>query len=575
MSQFSRHRVALLLALLALPAFGLCAHATVAANPLFSSEAVLQRGIPIPVWGTADEGEQVTVTLAGETAQSTAKNGSWQVTLPPLPAGGPYTMTIAGPANTLTLTDVYVGEVWICSGQSNMTFAVANASNGQDLEKQTDPQLHLFRVANAVSDTPLKTLNGTWTSCANNVPGGFSAVGYVFGRELRKALNVPVGMIESSVGGTVAQSWTSNDALSKNPAFQHFFDEYTAAQAGYPAVLQDFQTKLPDLQTAYAAAKAKYDTDYAAAKAQYDADVATAKANNTALPPAPVYPPAPRQPAPPPDPAKTNNWHGHLYNGMIAPLVPYGIAGAIWYQGESNAGHPGEYRILLPTMIADWRSAWNEGNFPFIIVQLPPIGDPAPQTPTGTPHEAPWAQMREAQRLMAVDDPKVGLAVTTDISDEIILHPTKKEPVGIRAGLVARGQFYGEKVPYLGPQFAGVTPQGGSLVVHFTSADGLTTSDNAPPRGFQVEGADGKWAYATATINGTGVTLTSPDVAAPVNARMGWDQHPVLNLVNGAGLGAGTFSSDDSAWIHILVAPAPAPAQPQPAVAPAPAPAAN
>ncbi|MBM3335926.1 sialate O-acetylesterase, partial [Candidatus Sumerlaeota bacterium] len=291
---------------------------------LISSKMVLQRDVPVTIWGWADEGERVTVSIAGQTHATTAENGKWAVTLAPMKAGGPEIMTISG-KNTITLKDILIGEVWVCSGQSNMQWALSQTDEAEKhIAAATNPKIRLYYVARTRSDSPLSETSGTWELCTPKTVPGFSAVAYFFGRELQKAIKAPVGVIHSSWGGSPAEAWTKESVLAANPQFK-------------ANILDSYERSIEQFKKALAQEKAK------AAKAK--------KGQKAAAPPR-----APWKP-------------GELYNGMIAPLLPYAIKGAIWYQGESNAARAAEYRKLMPTMIQNWRQDWGLGDFPFLIVQ--------------------------------------------------------------------------------------------------------------------------------------------------------------------------------------------------------------
>ena len=305
--------------LLAAPGLGL---ADVKPHVLVTDGAVLQRGMPVPVWGTADDGEKVTVKFQGQEVSTTARDGKWQVKLAELKAGGPFPLTIEG-KNKVEVADVLVGEVWVCSGQSNMEFTLGRAAEaGNAVPKATDPELRLYTVPKTVSDEPLDTIKRkdspgqrTWQSSDPESAAKFSAVAYYFGRDLRKALGVPVGLIHTSWGGTNAESWTSRRTLEADPALKGLLDEYARALARYPEAMEKFK----------------------ADQAEHRKKVAEAKAEGK---------PAPTAPRPPVGP---NAPHvAGLYNGMIVPLQPYAIRGAIWYQGESNAGRAYQYRTPPP-----------------------------------------------------------------------------------------------------------------------------------------------------------------------------------------------------------------------------------
>ncbi len=478
---------------------------------IFSDHAVLQQRKPVPVWGTAQPGEKVTVEFRGQKVSTvTGDDGEWRVTLKPMPAGGPFQMTVRG-NNTIVLDDVLVGEVWICSGQSNMEWPVALSNNAeQEIAQANYPQIRLFMVPKAVSDRPLKDLNGgAWQPCTPETVRNFSAVGYFFARELHRTLKVPVGMIQSAWGGTPAESWTSKPTLMANPSLRYLLENWRRAEANYPQALENYQKQLAEWEKAAAQARAEGK-------------------------------PEPKKPDPPQNP-RTNPWKpSGLFNAMIAPIVPYALQGAIWYQGESNAGRAYEYRTLFPAMIQDWREAWAQGDFPFLFVQLANFMAVKPE-----PGESAWAELREAQ-TMTLALPKTGMAVAIDIGDANDIHPRNKQDVGKRLALNALAIAYGKKVVYSGPLYERMRREGNAIRLYFKHVNGgLTTPNGEPLRGFAIAGADRRFVWAEARIEGNTVVVSSPQVLEPVAVRYAWADNPVCNLYNRAGLPASPFRTDD------------------------------
>ena len=481
----------------------LLARAEVKLNSLFSDGAVLQQRIAVPVWGTADAGERVTVKFDRQTVTATAKNGRWLVRLKPLPAGGPFTLSVAGENNTVVITNVLVGEVWLCSGQSNMGFQLSRATNATEaIAASLDPQLRLFTVPRSAVDTPSLDSGGHWEESSPETAPRFSAVAWFFGRELRRALNVPVGLINSSVGGTPAEAWTSRATLEADPELKQILERYAERVQAYDP----------------AAAAAQHERALKAHKAA----VARAKAAGKQPPRAPRVPRNPSQAAGRPC---------ALYNGMIAPLEPYAIAGVIWYQGEANAHRALEYRRLFPAMIRDWRHAWRQGDFPFLFVQI-------------APHERMTPEIREAQLLTWQKVPHTAMAVITDIGNETNIHPTQKEPVGARLALAARAIAYGEKIEYSGPVYQAMKVKGNRAILSFTHIGGGLVAKGGDLKGFTIAGADGNFVPATAVIEGDKVAVSSPQVAKPVAVRYGWAATPDVNLFNQQGLPATPFRTD-------------------------------
>jgi sialate O-acetylesterase len=484
---------------------------------LLSDGLVLQQGMKVNIWGTADPGERVTVTLGDQQASGVAESrGQWKVKLGPLSPGGPFTMTIAG-KNTITLHDVLVGEVWVCSGQSNMEMPVgtnpqgwsSGVANYQDEMARADyPGLRMFTVQKAVADKPQHELNGYWVVARPETVGEFSAVGYFFGRELLKALNVPIGMIHSSWGGTPAESWTSHHTLESDPEFKSILEAGTKLLSPYPKNFQDFEKQL----------------------AQWGKDSDKAESEGAPIPTAPTVPDDPRR----------NPWRpSGLFNAMIMPLTPYAIRGVIWYQGESNSDRPAQYRKLFPAMIRDWRAAWEEGDFPFLFVQLANWGVYNPQLN--------WPELREAQ-LKTLSLPKTGMAVTIDVGDGSDIHPKNKQEVGNRLALAAQAIAYGRDVIYSGPIYESMAVEGEKIRLRFKYVYGGLVAKNSPVSvlsGFEIAGDDHKFVAAEAKIDGDTVVVRSEKAPHPVAVRYAWGMNPRCNLYNRAGLPASPFRTDD------------------------------
>jgi sialate O-acetylesterase len=476
-------------ALAAVACLSVQAKADVKPFALFSDGMVLQSGVECPIWGTAEPGEEISLTLAfgnkapglGVLPVKADKDGKWMVKIGPIAPGGPNTITIHG-KNTVTIKDVLVGEVWVASGQSNMEFHLSSAANAkEDIAKSKNPKMRLFTVPETIAAEPTTELTvskksadnkndstGKWVECDPETVGSFSAVAYYFGRDLQKARNVPVGMIHSSWGGTPAEAWTPKATLEANP---------------------DLKSLVP--------AEIKVD--------------------------------------------KLNQNHGTvLYNGMIAPLVPYAIKGAIWYQGESNAGRAYQYRTLFPTMIESWREAWKNPDMSFLFVQLAPFGAIVKE-----PQKSAWAELREAQLMTAEKLKNTGMAVITDVGEEKDIHPKHKEPVGARLALAALGVAYGEKIVYSGPIYDGMAVEGNKAVLSFRDVGHGLEAKDGPLTGFTMAGADKTFHNATAEIKGDKVVVTCDQVEKPVAVRFGWANFPVVNLWNKDGLPASPFRTDD------------------------------
>ncbi|MDB6122371.1 MAG: Sialic acid-specific 9-O-acetylesterase [Pedosphaera sp.] len=480
-----------------LSAFVSTARADVRLSALFSDNMVLQQGMRTPIWGWADEGEVVTVSFRGQKVKATAKDGKWMAKLSNLKAGGPDSLTVSG-KNTIELKNVLVGEVWVCSGQSNMEFALRNSFGAQaDIDSSTNPNIHLFAVPNLKANEPVQDAKGSWTECNPQTTPTFSAVAYYFGRELQKARGVPVGLIQSDWGGSPAEVWMRHEVLESNPDYKKdILEGYTVAEKNYEQALAAYEKEKNEMKKA--GTKTKLNAPY-----------------------------KPWKPS-------------ELYNGMIAPVVPFGIKGAIWYQGESNAGRAYQYRTLFPDMIRNWRQDWAEGNFPFIAVQLAPFKQIKPE-----PEDSDWAELREAQLLTTRVLPKVGMVVITDVGDEKNIHPTKKKPVGERLALAARGIAYGERIVYSGPIYRSMKVKGDKAILSFDHVGSGLEARDGELKGFAICGEDHKFRWAKAEIGGKKIIVSCPEVTKPVAVRYGWADCPVVNLWNKDGLPATPFRTDN------------------------------
>ncbi|MBP7504655.1 MAG: hypothetical protein KA780_04360 [Prolixibacteraceae bacterium] len=617
---------------------------------IFSSHMVLQQEQPLPVWGWASPRERITVTMGTTTQRTMAgKDGKWKVTLPARKAGGPFTLTVSG-KNRITLEDILIGEVWICSGQSNMEWPLASVNNAAEEIATADfPEIRLFQVPKKVAQLPLDDLDaGEWTICTPATVERFSAIGYLFGRQLHQDLKVPIGLINSSWGGTVAETWISGETISKDPDFAQplrnlldfdltSFEEQKKAslrqlfggeiptedkgvvngepvwnaidlndgswksliapkyweEQGYADVdgigwyrkeitLNEEQTntnvtlhlgKVDDSDITWingieiGRTEGLYDKDriytidkkllkpgknmlvvrvddtggnggiwgdpkdqfLAIGKEKVDISgdwkfrISRAVIGSVSLGP--------------------NSHPTLLFNGMIAPLVPYPIKGAIWYQGESNTGRALQYQRIFPALITDWRTHWQQGDFPFLFVSLANFMAPPQQ-----PGESSWAELREAQtKTLAL--PQTGMAVTIDIGDAKDIHPRNKQDVARRLALNALKIAYGKEIIYSGPLFRSVSFSAGKATVTFDhSGSGLTAKDRyGYVKGFTLAGTDGVHHWAQARITGKNQVEVSCDkVPAPVAVRYGWADNPDdVNLYNSAQLPANPFRSDE------------------------------
>lgn len=484
-------------ALCCVPSVG---HADVKLAAIFGDNMVLQAGQNVPVWGTAEPGEEIEVRITvskddspvasdspipetdtQEKRTRAGDDGRWSVTLDPMPpTENPVGLVITG-NNKLTLENVLVGEVWVCSGQSNMEWSINRSANPQEeIANAKHPRIRLYQVKKQVAaNQPLSDTEGQWVECSPETIPNFSAVAYFFGREIQKRTGRPVGLIQTAWGGTPAEAWTSRDKLE---------------QAGFDVILNRWKENVEK----------------------------DSKALDN-----------PHHPA-------------GLFNGMIAPIIPYAIQGAIWYQGESNAGRAYQYRELFPTMITDWRERWNQGDFPFLFVQLANFKPRQDQ-----PGDSDWAELREAQSL-TLDLPKTGQAVTIDIGEAGDIHPRNKQDVGKRLALSAMHVAYGdEEIVHSGPTYAtpgsseGISRDGNEITIRFENVGGGLVAKGGELKGFAVADSDKQWHWAEARIEGDTVVVSSPDVEQPVAVRYAWADNPEATLYNAEGLPASPFRTDD------------------------------
>jgi sialate O-acetylesterase len=624
------------------------ASADVTPNPLFNHHAVLQQGMAVPVWGDASPGERVTVEIAGQSVSATAgADGKWSVRLAPMEAGGPHTLTISG-KNKLTFTDVLVGEVWVCSGQSNMERQLGLRSGQQpitgweqEVAQANHPTIRQFYVPQKNALAPQQTAPGSWSVCAPDTVKDFSAIGYFFGRDLQQARHVPVGLIHSSWGGTAAEAWTSEATLRTLPDFAEPLAEVkrlvtdpdgarrenqarqaawyaandpgSAANPPWSAAELDTSSWKPmtlpanwedadypdfdgvfwfrrtfDLSDDWNGADVELhlgavddvDTTWVngqsigssigwnvprvyrlpAGLLKRTGNVVTVRVLDTCAgggiwggddtmrldvksangrrsiplngpwlsrPGVPLKDVSP----PPTDFSQGPNVPTVLFNGMVSPLLPYAMRGVIWYQGESNVGREQQYRTLFPAMIADWRRAWGQGDFPFLFVQIAPYSGLSPE-------------LREAQLLSWQHTTHTAMAVTIDCGDANDIHPANKRPVGARLALAARALAYGEKIEYSGPVFESMSLKGAKAVLRFTHVGRGLMSKHGVLKGFTVAGEDKVFRPAKARIVGDAVVVGAPGVTQPAAVRYGWANAPEGNLFNRNGLPASPFRTD-------------------------------
>ena len=481
---------------------------------VIGNHMVLQQAREVRIWGFADPGEGVTVEFRTKTAKTSAgADGKWEVRLPGMSAGGPHELTISG-RNRIVLSDVLVGEVWVCSGQSNMAWAVGRSANAEaEIARADSPLIRLYKLEgeSLVPETPQDDAAGAWEVSSPGAVKDFSAVAYFFARELQASQKVPVGVIQSARGGTPVEAWMSRAAIERVPAFRPVLTNWDRVQSEYPELHRKHE--------------------------EWRAVAARARAEGKPVPAEPLMGGQPGQ----------KNTPGGLFNSMIAPVTPYTIRGAIWYQGESNVnGVQYEwttsfhdlYEALFPALIEDWRRVWDIGNFPFLFVQLANFGESKPAGTTSW-----WAEVREAQ-LKALSVPRTGMAVAIDIGDPRDIHPKNKQEVSRRLALAARSIAYGERVAHTGPRCRKVKVRGAEVWLDFETAGGLTARGDRPS-GFTVAGKDRRFFEADARIEGNRVVVSSPSVAEPVAVRYGWADNPACNLYDGTNLPASPFRTDD------------------------------
>ena len=487
-----RHKTATLLILFT--AIASRAFADVQLPGIISDHMLLQRDVPVRIFGKADPGESVTVAFRGQSVQTAADAvGRWEAWLQPLSPGAAAEMTIRG-ANTIVVSDVLVGDVWIGSGQSNMQWTVRRSDNPDaEIAAATFPQIRLFYVPRKPSAAPVDDVDAKWIVCTPESVAEFSAVLYYFGRQMHKDLKVPMGLIHSSWGGTPIASWISGPSLVGNPRLEPFLTFWQNAIRQYPANL-----------------------------ARHELAVKKWEASGSQG----------VRPGPPLGPG-----HAHepttLFNGMIAPLVKYTIKGALWYQGETEAGRSQGhiYGDALMTLVQDWRAAFGQGDFPFYWVQLANYGNAA--------RNGHWMRVQEGQ-VKATALRNTGVAIVNDIGNPTDIHPTNKQDVGRRLAMLAQNRGGS-------PVYRQFTREGNAIRVWFDNAGKtLKARGDGPLTGFQIAGPDGKYVAATAQIEGTTVRVFSPEVPNPQSVRYAWDYNPAANLTSAAGLPVSLFRTNEN-----------------------------
>lgn len=481
---------------------------------VIASHMVLQRDMPIPIWGWAEPGEEVIVKIGDhEATAKAAADGKWQVKLPAMAAGGPHTMSVAG-KNKIELTDILVGEVWLCSGQSNMDMGIRSVNDAdKEIADAKYPTIRLFQIPMKTSGEPTSDVDATWRPCTPENVGsggfwgvGFSAVAYFFGRDIQKELNVPVGLIQSAWGGTKIEPWTPRAGFEMVPAVQDtvkVIDEAT-----------------PNFNKAVAKAVTEIEAWMPKAKAALEA--------KKSVPPPPAWPK---------HLFEDNGQPTSIYNGMVHAIVPFAIRGAIWYQGESNNPDGMLYYEKMKALIGGWRKIWNEGEFPFYYVQIAPLD---------AVYEADRLPKLWEAQTAAMAVPNTGMVVTTDIADLKDIHPKDKQDVGKRLALWALAKTYGQdKLVCSGPLYKSMAVEGDKIRLRFDYVGGgLASRDGKPLNWFEIAGADKKFEKAEVTIDGDSVVVRSDKVTQPVAVRFGWNRAAEPNLMNKEGLPASPFRTD-------------------------------
>ena len=516
------------------------AQADVKLPVIFSDRMVLQRDQKVPVWGWADEGEKVTVEFAGQKAETVAKGGKWSVTLTPLKGSSTGAKFSVSGKNKVEFNDVVVGEVWFCSGQSNMEWSVAASKNAkEEIAKANNPRIRHFKVPHVTATEPqteVKT-SGGWLLTSPTTVGGFSAVGYYFAREIQKDLDVPIGLIGCNWGGTRIEPWTPPVGFQSVPALKaDFADKLASFPARTPAVILETQPALdatgkPILDKAGKATTKPVLDEKGKQKSRPVLDKDGKQVVNV-----------------------SSSSPLSIYNAMVHPLIPYAIKGALWYQGESNNGEGMLYFEKKKALINGWRALWQQGDFPFLFVQLAPFN-------YGAPRAEQLPGIWEAQTA-TLSVPNTGMAVTTDVTTIRDIHPPDKQTVAHRLALWALAKTYNKAVAsYASPLFDTLKVEGSKAQVSFKNAAGLKSLDGKPLTWFTVAGADKKFVEAKAEIVGNNVVVSADGVAKPVAVRFGWNQIAEPNLANAAGLPASPFRTDK--WTDaVMPGAAPAPAAP-------------
>jgi len=473
--------------------------AEVSVPNIFSDHMVLQREQVNRLWGRGEPGEKVIASIAGQSVSTeTGVDGTWTAMLPKLEAGGPHELTIKG-SNEIVLKDILVGEVWVCSGQSNMQWSVKQ-SNDVDLEKLAAnyPKIRMINYPHIGSQEPIWTHNNAWKVCSPETVEDFSAVGYFFGRQLHESIDMPIGLINNAWGGSSAEAWVDRKDLQADSDFEKMLKQWDDTVEQHSALAKMAKSELNEENKALLANLEKQ--------------------------------------------VLGQHRPGNIYNGVLKSHLGYGIRGVIWYQGESNAGRAYQYRKLFPMMIKKWREAWGQGDFPFYYVQLADYKDENDQ-----PIESEWAELREAQTMTMDALPHTGQAVIIDIGEGKDIHPKNKVDVAKRLARWALANEYNIQVPFRSPQYESMEVVDGKIAIKFAHlGDGWRPFDVKEPRGFQIAGEDRKFVWATAEIQkDQSIQVFSKEIKNPIAVRYAWSNNPRCNMYSNSGLPLTPFRTDD------------------------------
>lgn len=482
----------------------LVSRADVSVPNIFCDHMVLQQQQQNKVWGRANPGESVSVGINGSSKETTAADdGNWSVMLDPLQAGGPHELVISG-SNKITVKDVLVGEVWICSGQSNMEWRVKDTNDADLVQAAAHfPKIRMISYPNTGSQEPIWTHDeSTWMVCSSATVGEFSAVGYFYGRQLYRTIDVPIGLINNSWGGSAADAWINRDLLEANSDYKPTIERWQAVEKQFEML----STKAP---------LSEQEKDQLASLRRQ---------------------------------VSGNKRPANIYNGVLKSHLGYGIQGAIWYQGESNASRAYQYRDLFPMMIANWRDEWDQGDFPFYWVQLADYRAEMPE-----PSESDWAELREAQTMTMSKLPNTGEAVIIDVGEGKDIHPRNKVAVGQRLARWALAKQYGIDIAYQSPTYKTMEKKDGKIVLSFDHVDeGWRPFDVNKPLGFAIAGEDKNFVWADAKmIEDNRIEVSSNEISDPVAVRYAWADNPVCNMYNGIGLPLTPFRTDD--WPGVTI----------------------